>query len=132
MERRYLNKNEIIFFQKELIDRYGGLHGLRDEALLESAVGRYQMGYYADAIEASALMESLAVNHPFVDGNKRIAAHAAFTFLIANGYEILLDSQQAFDFFYELFETNQISYERIEPWIRANVREIITEEKNSD
>ncbi|HEX5483418.1 MAG TPA: Fic family protein [Terriglobia bacterium] len=55
-----------------LIERFGGAHGLRDPGALESALGRPQSGYYRAYIgEASALMESLSQNHPFVDSNKR-------------------------------------------------------------
>ena len=51
MTTKYLAKEHIINIHRELIDGFGGLHGIRDESLLESAVGRYQSGYYADHIE---------------------------------------------------------------------------------
>jgi len=55
-----------------LLQRYGGALGVRDPGALESALFRPQTGYYRDIVEeAAALMESLAINHPFVDGNKR-------------------------------------------------------------
>lgn len=123
MTTRYLPKEYIIEIHRELIDRFGGLQGIRDESLLESAVGRYKSGYYADAIEeAAALMESLGGNHPFIDGNKRIAVTAPFTFLMVNGYEVLLDEKEAFDFINNLFEAHEFSFAKIEPWIRANAR----------
>jgi death-on-curing protein len=60
-----------------LIERFGGSHGLRDQGALESALARPQTGYYLDLIEeAAALWESLSQNHPFIDGNKRIAITA--------------------------------------------------------
>jgi death on curing protein len=118
----YLSKDQIIAIHRDLIDSFGGLHGIREESLLESAVGRYQSGYYADVIEeAAALMESLGVNHPFIDGNKRIAVIAPFTFLNVNGYELLFEEQQAFDFISDLFESHEFVFSRLEPWIRANV-----------
>jgi len=56
------------------VERYGGSHGVRDQGLLEAALYRPQTGYYADLIEeAAALWESLAQNHPFIDGDKRTA-----------------------------------------------------------
>ncbi|HED36770.1 MAG TPA: type II toxin-antitoxin system death-on-curing family toxin, partial [Ignavibacteria bacterium] len=75
--RKYLTNDEVIIIHKNLIDEFGGLHGIRDNNSLESAVMRSQSGYYEDIYEeASALMESLASNHSFVDGNKRISFFA--------------------------------------------------------
>jgi death-on-curing protein len=52
-----------------MVSKFGGIHGLRDSGALQSAVGRLESGYYADAIEeAAALFESLSQNHPFLDG----------------------------------------------------------------
>ena len=66
-------------------------------------------------------MESLARNHPFHDGNKRIAVNASLTFLIVNGYQVLLDEKQAFSFIFELFESNKFTFAKLEPWLRENV-----------
>jgi death-on-curing protein len=88
-ESVYLTVGEVLQIHHQLIEIYGGTHGLRDKALLESAVFRPQLGYYNNiAEEAAALMESLANNHPFLDGNKRIAFAAAHTFLLVNGYDL--------------------------------------------
>ena len=122
MTTKYLTKDQIIAIHHELIERFGGHHGLREEALLESAIGRYQSGYYADCIEeAAALMESLGGNHPLVDGNKRIAVTAPFVFLALNGYKILLDDQLAFIIIIGLLEENKFSFTSLEPWIRRSV-----------
>ena len=84
--RKYLTADEVIYIQKELIKEFGGSFGIRDRKSLESAVMRPQSGYYKNIIEeASALMESLAMNHCFVDGNKRIAFFATDIFLRMNG-----------------------------------------------
>ena len=65
--RKYLSREDVIIIQKNLIDEFGGLHGIRDENLLESSVMRPQSGYYNNIYEeASALMESLALNHSFM------------------------------------------------------------------
>jgi death-on-curing protein len=70
----YLTVAEVLAMHADQIERYGGSHGVRDPGLLESALNRPQTGYYADLIEeAAALWESLAQNHPFIDGNKRTA-----------------------------------------------------------
>ena len=72
--RDYLTLAEVLTIYSILLQRYGGTSGVRDLGALESALYRPQSGYYQDIIqEAAALMESLAINHPFVDGNKRVA-----------------------------------------------------------
>ena len=64
---------EILAVHEDQIEQFGGSHGLRDMGALESALFRPQMGYYDGIIEeAAAMMESLAMNHPFIDGNKRV------------------------------------------------------------
>ena len=126
MPSRYLNSEQIKRIHYELIERFGGSHGIRDEALLDSAVGRYQQGYYKDVIEeAAALLESLGGNHAFIDGNKRIAVTATFTFLMVNAYDVNLDDKQAYDFIMSLLETNSFNFEELEPWIRANVSKAV-------
>lgn len=70
----YLTLAEVLAIHDDQIERYGGSAGVRDCGLLEAALFRPQTGYYADLIEeAAALWESLAQNHPFIDGNKRTA-----------------------------------------------------------
>jgi death on curing protein len=70
-----------------LIEEFGGLHGIRDAELLESAVLRPQNGYYRNLIEeASALMESIANNHAFIGGNKRVSFVMTDAMLRADGY----------------------------------------------
>ena len=72
MSRDYLTVADVLGMQIALISRYGGAPGARDPGGLEAALFRPQTGYYGDVVaEAAAMMESLAINHPFVDGNKR-------------------------------------------------------------
>ncbi len=74
MPRGYLTVADVLGMHTVLMQRYGGALGVRDPGMLEAALFRPQTGYYEDILaEAAALMESLAINHPFVDGNKRIA-----------------------------------------------------------
>lgn len=96
----FLTVEEALTLHGELIKIFGGAAGLRDRGALESAVMRPQMGYYGSIIEeAAALMESLAINHPFVDGNKRVAFFATDTFLRLNGYYIDCDNEEAYAYF---------------------------------
>lgn len=69
--RDYPTLHEVLAIHAEAIKVYGGSNGVRDIGAIEAALFRPQSGYYADIIEeAAALMESLLINHPFVDGNK--------------------------------------------------------------
>jgi death-on-curing protein len=83
----------------EAIERFGGSTGIRDLALLESAVAAPQAGFggvpvYTDHIEvAAAYLYFLCRNHPFVDGNKRVALASCILFLRLNGFEPRADGQ---------------------------------------
>ena len=87
--RDFLTSVEVLALHHALIERYGGARGIRDMGAVEAAVFRPQCGYYANITEeAAALLESLLINHPFVDGNKRVAFAACDVFLRMNGYAL--------------------------------------------
>ena len=97
MNRDYLTVADILGMHAILIEKYGGMAGIRDMGSLESAAFRPQSGYYSDIVEeACALMESLLINHPFMDGNKRTAFAACSVFLRINGQHIKADSNKLF------------------------------------
>src|SRR5271167_2261341 len=101
----YLTMAEVLAMHADQIERYGGASGVRDGGLLEAAIFRPQTGYYADLIEeAAALWESLSQNHPFIDGNKRTAFAAMYTFLAINAIEITADADAAWSFLSDLYE----------------------------
>lgn len=104
-----------------LIQKFGGSAGIRDKGALEGAVYRPQSGYYNDRITAAAaLFESLAINHPFVDGNKRIAFAAMDVFLRMNGYKLNTNSQDAYNFIIGMFEEQKLDIENMKHWLKAN------------
>jgi len=90
----YLSVPQLIELHKALLRTFGGGRGLRDRAGLASAAARPAATFggedlYPDlAAKTAALMHSLVLNHPFVDGNKRVAAAAAELFLRINGMEL--------------------------------------------
>lgn len=90
----FLSVEQVERIHQTQIELFGGSPGLRDRALLESAVAAPSASFggqylHADIFEmAAALLFALAKNHPFVDGNKRVATAAALTFLLTNGKEI--------------------------------------------
>lgn len=97
MSRDYLTTADVLGMHAVLIKRYGGAEGVRDIGAVEAAVFRPQCGYYADIVqEACALLESLLINHPFVDGNKRAAFAACDVFLRINGYAIVATSEELY------------------------------------
>jgi death-on-curing protein len=90
----YLALDQVLELHKRVIEESGGSAGIRDVGALESALGQPQMTFdgeelYPTLVEkASALGFSLVLNHPFVDGNKRVGHAAMEIFLMLNGYEI--------------------------------------------
>ena len=116
---------DAIAIHDELIRRTGGAMGLRDLGGLESALLRPQIGYYDGVVEeAAAMMESLAMNHPFVDGNKRTALATTDTFLRINGYFIDCDAREAHAFFMCLFATESFRFAQLREWLEGVVREL--------
>lgn len=117
----FLSRDETLEIHRALLERFGGPSGVRDTGLLESALFRPRTGYYADLAEmAAALFESLIMNHPFVDGNKRVAFFATDVFLRLNGYKLKVDAKKAHRFLIGLLEKDCCSYDRLLPWIRKH------------
>jgi death-on-curing protein len=99
---RYLSISEVLEIHDLIISSTGGSRGIRDLSALESAVNQPRQTFdqkdlYPDIVaKAAALCFSLVMNHPFVDGNKRVGHAAMETFLILNCYEIIsnVDEQE--------------------------------------
>jgi death on curing protein len=118
----YLTVAEVLAMHEDQIERYGGSHGVRDPGLLEAALYRPQTGYYADLIEeAAAVWESIAQNHAFIDGNKRAAFAATYTFLAINGARLTADADQTYAFIAALYEANQFRFDKLIPWLRSHM-----------
>lgn len=121
--RDYLTVADVLGMHTALMQRYGGAPGVRDPGALESALFRPQTGYYEDIVaEAAALLESLAINHPFVDGNKRIAFAAADVFLRINGWRLQRPSMQIYVEMIQMLESGTFDIAHLEPWLRAFAR----------
>ena len=121
-EVQHLSLDEASAIHERLIGRFGGSQGVRDPGLLESALYRPRTGYYSDLTEmAAALFESLLMNRPFVDGNKRVAFFATDVFLRLNGWSLKVDGPQAHRFLVGLQEQNEADYEHLLPWVRRSL-----------
>jgi death-on-curing protein len=106
------------------IGTFGGLHGIRDQGLLESALGQAQQtyAYTKDLFEAAAQYGvSLAKNHPFLDGNKRTAADCMLTFLVLNGFEPTLTPAQLFEWMLQV-AVGELDRAGLAKLLRANSR----------
>jgi death-on-curing protein len=118
----YLTVVEVLAIHDDQIERYGGASGLRDGGLLEAAIFRPQTGYYADLIEeAAAFWESLSQNHPFIDGNKRTAFAAMYTFLAINEARLTASAGETENFVLNLYAIGSFDFEHLCQWLRNNV-----------
>ena len=99
------------------------MHGLRDRGLLEAAIYRPQSGYYEDLIhEAAALMESLANNRAFLDGNKRISFALTDAFLRANGGFLCVEPLSAHRFITGAISNREFRIRQIREWLTAHAQ----------
>lgn len=111
--------------QLELLAEHGGLAGLRDEGLLESALARPRnlLAYGSPSLSelAAAYGFGLARNHPFLDGNKRIALATMGVFLDVNGYELTAPQVEAVTVIMRL-AAGELKESQLAAWIAANMR----------
>jgi death on curing protein len=122
--REYLTAADVLGMYAVLMKRYGGQPGVRDAGALEAALFRPQTGYYRDVIaESAALLESLAINHPFLDGNKRIAWAATDVFLRINGWRVNRAPMKIHAQMMRMFDQGTFDIVHLEPWLREFVNQ---------
>ena len=125
----YLSLAQVVELQRELLTAFGGLAGIRDRGSLEASIARPAMTFggedqYADlAAKAAALLHSLVLNHPFLDGNKRAGAAAAELMLELNGLG-LAASDQEFEHITLATARGEMSAEALAIWFRQRSRPI--------
>lgn len=126
--RIYPTVAESIEAYRLLSEEFGGLQGIRDTGLLESAVLRAQIGYHGHLIEeVSALLESLASNHAFLDGNKQVSFVVTDAMLRANGYFLDVKPVEAHKLITEAMEKNALRFLMIRDWIASVVKPLDVE-----
>ena len=109
---------EALFLHSKLIEKFGGKLGIRDLGLLESALFRPQTGHYNSLSEqAAALMQSLAVNHAFIDGNKRMAFALTAVFLRMNGFALTVPADNAEEFLVNRIIIDKVGLKEITDWL---------------
>ena len=110
-----------------MIDRYGGSMGVRDHGLLESAIAAPQSGFggqylHSDKYQmAAAYLFHITKNHPFIDGNKRVGAMAAFVFLKLNNLTLTV-TQVGYERIVRAVAESKITKEDIAQFFRAHTR----------
>ncbi len=118
----YLSLDDALHIHAEQLRLFGGAPGVRDLGLIESALLRPQTGYYADLVEqAAALWESLAMNHGFIDGNKRVAFACMDIFLGLNGARLEAEPEATIVFIYRHLEAGTFRKPALEDWLREHV-----------
>lgn len=117
-----LSKNQVTALHSALIREFGGIDGIRDEGLLESALAAPFQTFGGEPVypslqaKAAQLGFGLIRNHPFVDGNKRIGAHTMLVFLAANGIELRYEQQELIDIVLSV-AAGQIDRQGLLQWI---------------
>lgn len=120
---QFLSRDEVLAIHDRVIEAFGGRGGVRDLGLLESVLYRPRSGYYENLVAmAAALFESLIMNHPFIDGNKRVAFFATDVFLRLNGWRLEVEADEAHRLIIDLLETGRCDLEHLSAWIRSSVR----------
>src|SRR4030067_691685 len=123
---RYLSLSEVLEIHRRVLSQTGGARGIRDLAAIESALAQPQMTFGGDELyptieaKATALCFSLVMNHPFVDGNKRVGHAAMETFLVLNGCEIRASVDDAERVIVQL-AANQTSRDELLAWVTAHI-----------
>jgi death-on-curing protein len=125
----YLSVEQVLALHRELVHEFGGSAGWRDRGALESAVARPAMTFggedlYVDlAAKAAALMHSLVLNHPFIDGNKRVGVAAAELFLEYN-HQIIEATDEELEAITLSVAEGQLEVEALAIWIRQRLTEL--------
>jgi death-on-curing protein len=122
---RYLTLGEVVALHRAVIESTGGATGLRDLGTLESALAQPRATFDGVdlhpslAAKAAALAYSLALNHPFVDGNKRVAHASMEVFLALNGVRLEAEIDEQERLFLEL-ASGALSRSALQAWLEGH------------
>lgn len=126
---RNLTVLEVLRLHALVIERSGGSSGIRDRGALESAVAQPRASFGGEDLydtpgkKAAALAHSLVLNHPFVDGNKRVGHAAMEVFLMLNGYAIVADVDEQERIFLSL-AAGEIGRDALGAWVEDHIEEL--------
>ena len=123
---KWLTKDQVIRIHTDLINETGGTDGLRDEGLLESAISAPFQTFSSTELfpslvgKAVRLSYGLTQNHPFVDGNKRIGAHALLLTLAINGIQLEYTQTELSNIFLKL-ASGALTLDGLHEWVISHI-----------
>ena len=114
---------ESLELHRVVVERFGGQLGVRDLGMLQSALGRPQTGYYDTLCQqAAALLQSLAMNHPFIDGNKRVGFALTAIFLRMNKHRFVVTAAEGEAFLLQKVIADRADLTEIADWLESHTR----------
>ncbi|MEI8073206.1 MAG: type II toxin-antitoxin system death-on-curing family toxin [Bacteroidota bacterium] len=120
-----ISYKEVVDIHQLLIDEFGGANGIRDKELLSSALARSLQTFdgkelYPTAIEkAACLIESILINHPFIDGNKRTGYVIMRLILLTNNLDIIASQEEKYTFVIDIASGNS-KFDSIVSWLTVH------------
>ncbi|OGU31575.1 MAG: death-on-curing protein [Ignavibacteria bacterium GWA2_55_11] len=125
MSTKIVPEEIVPILHRDLLQRYGGKPGIRDAGLLSSALSQPRMTYGGKFVhrtvfeKASAYGFHLCSNHPFIDGNKRVAFVVMVLFLSQNGYELTANEEEAFEIMMAVAD-GKVKKPALASWLKAH------------
>ena len=125
---KFLTISQVLDIHQDEINSFGGTNGVRDEGLLDSALAQPQATFGGELLhptigeQAAAYLYHLAMNHPFIDGNKRTAFAVMDTFITLNGYSLNLSVEEAYNLVIQVVK-REISKEELSAFLEMHLRQ---------
>lgn len=126
---KFLEIADVLDIHQILIEQLGGMSGVRDEGLLESALSQPKASFFGELLhptiheQARAYLYHLAKNHPFLDGNKRTAYGAMEAFLRLNGYNLALSNEESYNMVIQVAQ-GQMSKEELSLLLEQHIQQV--------
>ena len=123
----FVPKADVLDIHKRQIEKFGGLDGIRDEGLLDSALAQPQATFFGSLLhptipdQAAAYLYHLAKNHPFLDGNKRTAFATMIAFLKINGHDLNMTEDEAYALVMKVAQ-GEITKEGLSVFLKEHIR----------
>lgn len=124
---KFVTISQVLDIHQRQIQRFGGTNGVRDEGLLDSALAQPQATFGGELLhptigeQAAAYLYHLAMNHPFIDGNKRTAFAVMDTFITLNGYTLNLSQEQAYNLVIQVVQ-REMSKEELSAFLELHLQ----------
>lgn len=123
----YLSLEQVLFIHQQMLEKYGGSEGVRDQNLLEFSIVKPRISAFGEEVyptlflKLAALLHAIIRNHAFVDGNKRTAFGAMHLMLLKNGYDLTSSTDQEVQMCLDA-ATGKLTVEEIANWIENHAK----------